>query len=419
MVPNQRLTKRSVEAVAPPSKGDAFVWDTELKGFGVRVTSAGVRSYVLQYRLRGQAARRITLGRHGSPWTTELARREAERRLIEVRQGVDPAEQAKRNAAEKRRAEQEAQLLSFERYMDRFVELYLKPNWRTWRAGENALRPAKRAFAGRTIRDVSRADVAGFLDGYTDRPGAKKLLHSLLRKLFNWAADRGDLTVSPIASMKAPKTIPARRRVLTPEELVAIWCATEKMGGFWRPLVRLLILTLQRRDEVASLDWSEIELASAVWDLPSERTKNGQPHRVPLSDLAIEELRKLEPKRAGLLFSTTGSTAVSGFTKAKRKLDELALAELRKRAERRGEDGATISLQPWRLHDLRRTGATNLQALGIPVEVTEAVLNHVSGTTGGIAGVYNRYRYDAEKEAALTAWAAHLSKLVSVSEAAR
>ncbi|MCK9549764.1 site-specific integrase [Aquamicrobium sp.] len=423
---NQRLTKKVVDAAETPTKNDAFIWDTELKGFGLRITPRGVKSYVLQYRMKGQPARRMTLGGHGNPWTAETARKEAERRLIKIKQGIDPVEEErqkveheKRRIAEEERKQREAEALAFDTYADLFVELYLKASWKdTWKSGEGVLKAVKPHFQ-KALPEITRSDVVELLDGYSDRPGMKKLVHSVLRKLFNWAVDRGDLDRSPIDRMKAPKTPPARKRVLSPEEVVALWHACADLGDLWRPFIRLLICTLQRREEVAGLDWSEIDFDTAMWQLPLERAKNDHPHRVPLNALALVELRSLGEKARGLVFTTTGKTPVSGFSKAKKKLDELMLKKLRDRAEQRGEDPEEIMLAPWRLHDLRRTGATNLQALGVPVEVTEAILNHISGTTSGIAGVYNLYKYEDEKRRALLTWSEQLTRLVSKNDGAR
>lgn len=409
---NEKISKRVVDAAEPHPDRDTFIWDTELRGFGLRITPRGVKSYVIQYRVDGGPARRTTIGVHGSPWTPVTAREHAEGLLFRVKQGVDPVE-------EKRQAKKEAELLAFDSYADRFVDLYLKEHWQdTWKSGQNVLKAVKPHFKNRPLTSIKRKDVTELLDAYVDRPGARKLTHSVLRKLFNWAVDEGDIEVSPIAGMKAPKAVPARRRVLTPEELVCIWLAAGDMTDTWRPIVRLLILTLQRRDEVASLDWSELDLERGMWELPASRAKNDEEHRIPLSDLALIELRRLTAKPKGFLFTNTGLTAVSGFSDAKEKLDARALEIMRERAAGRGEDPDGVILAPWRFHDLRRTGTTNLQALGVPVEVTEAVLNHISGTRAGVAGVYNRFRYDPQKRKALDAWAAHLRQLVATTSLA-
>jgi integrase len=405
---NQSITIRAIEAAKPCQGRDVYTWDSSLRGFGLRVTPKGVKSYVLQYRVDGGPARRTTIGIHGSPWTTQTARKEAERLLMLVRQGVDPVEQAR----EKKRRDK---VLNFSAYCDQFVELYLQSNWvDTWpeqlRILENVLKPR---WGKRPLTALKRADMVKLMDDYADRPGSRKVIHSLLRKLFNWAVDREDLEISPLTGMKAPKACPSRRRVLGQEEVICLWEATQQASWPWGPFVRLLLLTMQRRQEVAEMDWSEIDLSARTWTLPAERAKNDEAHIVPLTDMAVVELEALHPQARGFVFSTTGKTPVSGYSKAKRILDERMLKVMQRRQQERGGDPESVRIDDWRLHDLRRTGATNLQALGIPIEVTEAVLNHISGTRSGVAGIYNRYRYEPEKQAALDAWDKRLQQLLA------
>lgn len=408
---NRSITIRAIDAVKPCPTGDVYTWDTNLRGFGLRVTPKGVKSYVLQYRVNGGPSRRKTIGIHGSPWTTQTARKEAERLLMIVRQGIDPVE-AQREAKRKEKA------LNVSAYCDFFVDLYLQPHWPdTWpeamRTLENVVKPR---WGKRSLMSLKRADMVKLMDEYADRPGRKKYVHSLLRKMFNWAVDREDIEASPLAGMKAPKAVPSRRRVLGQEELVCLWKACDQVGWPWGPYVRMLILTMQRRQEVAEMDWSEIDLDAKIWTLPAERAKNGEAHIVPLTDLAIDQLNAMQPKSSGLVFTTTGKTAVSGFSKAKRTLDSEMIAIMKERLQAGTGDGTFVSIGEWRLHDIRRTGATNLQALGIPIEVTEAVLNHISGTRSGVAGIYNRYRYEPEKQNALERWNHHLSFLIQKSK---
>lgn len=405
---NQPITIRTIEAAKPCAGRDVYIWDNSLRGFGLRVTPKGVKSYVLQYRTNGGPARRTTIGIHGSPWTTQTARKEAERLLILVRQGLDPVEEA-------RNLKRRVQVLNFSSYCDQFVELYLQSNWPdTWpeqqRILENVFKPR---WGKKALTALKRADMVKLMDDYADRPGSRKVIHSLLRKLFNWAVDREDIEISPLAGMKAPKACPSRRRVLGQEELICLWQATGQASWPWGPFVRLLLLTMQRRQEVAEMDWSEIDLKARTWTLPAERAKNDEAHIIPLTDMAVAELVALYPQERGFVFSTTGTTAVSGYSKAKRTLDERMLKVMQRRQQERGGDPQNVKIEEWRLHDLRRTGATNLQALGIPIEVTEAVLNHISGTRAGIAGIYNRYKYEPEKRAALEAWGFRLGELLN------
>lgn len=405
---NLSITTRTIEAAKPHPQKDVYTWDTGLRGFGLRVTPRGVKSYVLQYRVNGGPSRRKTIGVHGSPWTTHTARKEAERLLTIVRQGVDPVE-------EQREAKRKEKALNFSAYCDQFVELYLQPNWPdTWpeamRTLENVVKPR---WGKRSLMSLKRADMVKLMDDYSDRPGRKKYVHSLLRKLFNWAVDREDIEISPLAGMKAPKPAASRRRVLGQEEVICLWKACERVGWPWGPYVRMLILTMQRRQEVAEMDWSEIDLEAKTWTLPAERAKNDEAHIVPLTVLAVDQLEALGPKESGLVFTTTGKTAVSGFSKAKRTLDEEMTAIMSDRREKREGNQGVKPIPEWRLHDLRRTGATNLQALGIPIEITEAVLNHISGTRAGVAGIYNRYKYEPEKRTALQAWDEMLQSMIT------
>lgn len=405
---NQAITIRTIESVKPCPGRDVYTWDSNLKGFGLRTTPRGVKSYVLQYRVNGGPARRKTIGIHGSPWTTQTARKEAERLLMIIRQGVDPVEEA-------REAKRREKLLNFSAYCDQFVELYLQSNWPdTWpeamRVLENVVKPR---WGKKSLIALKRSDMVKLMDDYADRPGSRKNIHSLLRKLFNWAVDRQDIEVSPLTGMKAPRPCPSRRRVLGQEEIICLWQASKMVEWPWGPFVRLLILTMQRRQEVAQMDWAEIDLEARTWTIPAERAKNDEAHIVPLSELAIAELEDLMPLERGFVFSTTGTTPVSGYSRAKRMMDERMLKVMKTRHADAGGNPDMIQLADWRIHDIRRTGATNLQALGIPIEVTEAVLNHISGTRAGVAGIYNRYKYEPEKRAALAAWDSRLQEMLS------
>lgn len=404
-MPTAKITKRSVDALARGS-ADVFLWDETLRGFGLRLTPKGARSYVVQYRMGGREAptRRYTIGTHGSPWTPESARREAERILVMVRQGTDPVD-----AKIQRR--REAVDLAFESYVESFSRLHLKKRWKDWKLGEGVLRrEVIPQLRNKPLPRITRADLAPIWDRLDDRPAVARLTHATLRKLFRWAVSRGDLDRSPMEGISAPAAVPSRDRVLSDEELAILWQATETIGSPFGPLFQLLILTGQRRAEVAELDWCELDREAASWLIPTFRTKNGTAQLVPLSLGAVAVLDQTAGgkswPRSGYVFSTTGKTPVSGFSKAKRRLDELMSQALDER------------FSAWRAHDIRRTLATGLQRLGVRFEVTEAVLNHVSGSRSGVAGVYQRYEWAHEKREALEKWAGHLKSLrVAMSDA--
>ena len=182
-------------------------------------------------------------------------------------------------------------------------------------------------------------------------------------------------------------------------------------------MVKLLLLTGQRRDEIASATWDEFKLGSPApeWIIPRERAKNNQAHAVPLSNAAVAVLEALPriKSAARYVLTTTGEAPVSGFSRAKRGLDAAMLAIARQEATERSEDPVKVTMAPWRLHDLRRTAASGMAALGQPVHVVEAVLNHRSGTIRGVAAVYNRHDYLEEKRRALSAWANLLDDITS------
>jgi integrase len=203
--------------------------------------------------------------------------------------------------------------------------------------------------------------------------------------------------------------------VLSDSELAMFWKAANGLGYPFAPMFKLLAVTGQRLGEVAGMTWAEIDLDGKLWSLPRQRVKNDRAHDVPLSDLAIEIIKavpKIEGKKR-LLFTTTGETAASGFSRAKRNLDAAMLEALRKAAQESGADADKVKLPPFTLHDIRRTVATRMQRLGIAPHVTEALLNHKSGTIKGVAAVYARHDYATEKRIALDAWARSIQSLES------
>jgi len=398
-MPSAKITKRTVDAATAGAR-EIFIWDEELRGFGLRVTPKGSKSYVLQYRMGGRESRaqRYTIGKHGSPWTPEGARKEAERLLILVKQRVDPVE------ADRQRRRQAVEL-AFDKYVEAFTTIYLKRRWRQWQLGAGVLRrEVVPVLRGKPLPRIQRSDLNPIWDRLQERPAVARLTHATLRKLFRWAVSRGDLDRSPMEGMEAPPPVPARDRVLSDEELGLLWSFLPILGWPFGPYFKLLILTAQRREEVARMDWSELDRGEAQWVLPGARTKNGKANNLPLSPMAIGVLDELAERevwpRKGLVFSTTGSTPISGFSKAKRRVDEQLASVLGDR------------FAAWRSHDIRRTVATGLQRLGVRLEVTESVLNHVSGSRSGIVGVYQTWHWGPEKRQALDAWAGHVRQCI-------
>ncbi|PTQ11434.1 integrase [Sphingomonas oleivorans] len=395
-----KVIKRTVDALRAAGV-EGFLWDEDLKGFGVRTLASGAATYVLQYRMGGREAktRRYTIGSHGSPWTPVTARAEAERLQILVAQGVDPAD------ADKQRR-REAVDLAFSNYADRFAE---SCDPRAWgRVVKQALRlHIKPILRDKPLPKITRPDVVAVFDNMPSGQQAnRRNVFAVLRRLFKWAISRGDIERSPMEGMETPAAVKARDRWLSDEELRRIWVLTPKTHRCFGPIVRLLILTGQRREEVSSLAWAELNRGERVWRLPSERAKNGEFNIVPLNDLAIAVLDEIAggakwPRR-GRVFATSTGHSFSGYDKGKKMIDAL----LKK-------DGGD-PVPGWRLHDLRRTVATGLQRLGVRFEVTEAILNHVGVSRSGVAAIYQRHDWKTEKEQAMRDWGTHLQKVLGI-----
>jgi integrase len=240
-------------------------------------------------------------------------------------------------------------------------------------------------------------------DGVRESRGRK--MHACLSNLFAWAVQKGKLASDPTIGVWHPGAPPARERVLTEAEVRLFWRACQQLGAPYGPLFRLLLLTGQRLGEVTGMTYSELSDDLSTWTLPGARTKNHREHQLALAPLAqrvIGGLQRIE-NHDGLVFTVSGKK-LTGFSKAKAELDRI-MATLA-----RAEDRDVVA---WRLHDLRRTCATGMANMGILPHVVEAVLNHVSGSKGGVAGVYNRAAYADESKAALERWAAHVEGVVS------
>jgi len=410
-----KISKASVDGISPASR-DLFLWDTKLPGFGLKVTPAGKRIYVFQYRLGGgrrEIPKRFRIGEHGRPWTPEKARAEAERLWAQTRHGIDPAAEKKARAVR----EQEDAELSFEAVADRFLSDYVKREWKgSYRYAESILRLHVKPILGqKSLTAVTRADCAKVLDRIpSEQIALRRNVYAVLRRLFKWTIGRG-IEKSPLDGLDPPKLPASRDRVLNDEELRLAWLATKAIPYPFGPFFRLLTGTGQRREEVAELNWSELNRGRAEWNLPSERAKNSEASIIALSPLMVAELDALADgetwPRRGLVFTTNGKTPISGFSKAKARWEQAIVDLTAKEAET--ANGEPVQLAPWRVHDLRRTLATGLQRLGVRFEVTEAVLNHVSGSKSGVAGVYQRHDWLLEKASAMEAWATHIEGLLT------
>jgi integrase len=253
------------------------------------------------------------------------------------------------------------------------------------------------------VRIVARKDMLDVLDIVQRRSAnAARLLLVDLRPFFKWAVSRELLDIDPMTNVEPPKPAEKRERVLEDFEVKAFWQAAGEMSWPFASIYRLLLLTGARREEVAGMPRGELDLEAGLWQIPGARTKNGRPHRVPLMPPALSLLdpAAIAAAKTGLgypeselIFSTTGKTPPSGWSKAKKALDA------------RMKEILGQKFKPWRVHDLRRTAATGMEDLGIPTHIVETALNHVSGAKAGIVGIYQRAQHKEAVRAAFEAWA--------------
>ncbi len=349
-----------------------------MKGFGARRQNNGV-FYYLRYRLHGRQHMR-SIGRHGSPWTPDTARREAQQALGEVAKGQHPFA-TKAPGGE-----------GFAGQVVRFLERKrstLRP--RSFTEVERHLTAQAGSLAAMKVAEIDRRTIAAHL-AIIERdsgPIARNRMRSSLSTFFGWCISEGLLEPpGPVAGTDKAKE-GSRDRVLADDELATIWRVL--LPGDYGDIVRLLILTGQRRDEIGALQWSEVDFKRGLIVLPAQRTKNKRQHEVPLSRQA-HTILAARPQAHGWVFGRSGAGAWS--------------------ARKAVLDARLPGAKPWVLHDLRRTCATGMAELGVAPHIIEAVLNHVSGHKGGVAaGVYNRARYANEMRDALERWATHVASI--------
>ena len=420
------LTAAAVEKLKPKPNKTLEVRDAGAAGLRLIIHPSGRKTWVLRGRLGADGRQaKITLGpldlssddegepTLGKPLSLQAARILANHLLRQRGRGVDISETKKGGDF-------------FPIVVKEFIADHARPRNRTWRStasvlglayptddGEPVLKPdglAKR-WATKSITEIEGATIHGVIaeSRRNGVPGAKtkkkntdpsesrgRALAAALGKLFSWATQHRKVEVNPALGMYRPKPPTARARVLTDAEVKAVWEASDEVGFPFGRVVQLLMLTGQRRDEVAGMRWSELNDDFSVWDIPPSRTKNKLPHVVPLPPLAREIIASV-PRVVGsdLVFTTSGRTPISGFSKFKSRLD----AEM-------------DASQHWQIHDLRRTAVTKMADLGVLPHVVEAIVNHVSGHKGGVAGIYNRAVYMPERTAALELWAERVSTIV-------
>lgn len=454
-----RFTDKGIQALK--ARGNRYeVVEDGATGLAVRVSPRGIKTFSFLYR-HGGKPRRLTLGVYRDP-AIELLGRSSDRdsrtlpylsladariKLAEARKlrdgGIDPGGLTKRQRQDERKAQTVAELI------DAYVEKWAKANKKASSAAEDERmlnKDVRPAWGNRKAVNVTRQDVIALLDDIVARgsPIIANRVLAVVRKMFRWAVRQGIIPISPAYEIDRPggREV-SRERVLTDEEIVEVWQATEQLGPLYGPLFRLLLVTGQRRGEVAGMRRREIDETAKLWTIPRSRTKNGLAHEVPLSPLALEVLRAAAPpepadaadvgaparpgprRRPGAtktkgkqaerdcVFASgrKGDVPVCEFKGAKRRLDKLILEARRRALEEAGLDPAEAEPMPhWTLHDLRRTMRTNLSRLRLDSEISERVINHVPQ---GVRRTYDVHQYRDEKRGVLNAWATRLKRILA------
>lgn len=408
------LTDARIAGLKPPASGQVEIPDAIVPGLRLRVGASGVKTYILRKRVNGKPMN-ITIGRHTSRFTLANARRKARDLLIDVEQGKNIA----KKVGAKRRHSVGVGTVSelFEVYLSNEVV----GKKRSAKEFDRVFRRYIQPELGDRIADtLTRGDVTRFIEKIAFERGTEtlamaRIVYRHLSAFYTWAMPKlENLPAHPCRDAWHPKQGEARDRVLSNRELVALWQASVEEGfpfGHW---VQMLILTAQRRGEVLDATCDEFDLKGKVWTVPSERAKNGRANVVPLSAQAVAVAKEVF-EAAGIdadeahaqrkiLFAsqTTTTNSVSGISRAWKRMRASV-------DEKLGYEASHFTI-----HDIRRTVATGLQRLGISMAISEAVLNHQSGSArGGVAGIYHRHQYTSEKREALAVWGREVQQLVT------
>ncbi|MBN8982062.1 MAG: tyrosine-type recombinase/integrase [Rhizobiales bacterium] len=412
-----RLTDKSIE-LAKPHAVRREIADAAQSGLYLIVQPSGSKSFAVRFRLRQGAkvvSKKFTLGPAlskseidrlkasglgtdrlgvaaiGCPMTVHRARELATDVLNIAKSGRDPGSALSSN---------QTNGLTFEDALEMFVSQYAKTFLKSANEVERTLkRTAGIEWAGRSIREITKADVLTLVRAISiGRPIMANRTLAVVRKMFNWLVEQDELATSPCLGIKPPGKENPRERVLSDREVRVLRQRAAIDAYPFSVFFEILLLTGQRRNEVARMEWRELDLEAALWTIPAARSKNKRTNIVPLSPQALAVLKSV-PRNGQYVFTETGYSPISGFSRFKMRLD--ASAHL-------NED--------WVFHDLRRTVATGMARLGVPLPVVEKVLNHVSGSFAGIVSVYQRHHFLPEKRLALIQWADFLDTLSSETE---
>jgi integrase len=385
-VPRLRLTKSAIDDLPIQSK-DVVYWDAGLPGFGVKVTPKGRKVFLVMYRVAGAGSRlrKYTIGPYGRI-TLPMARAQAQKIFAARLDGRDPAE-------EKKQTRRRLVVDQVEDLIETFIRDHVSQTGTSKRISSLLRRDVVPYWGTKSIHEIKKRDVSDLVSKISQRNAhAGYRLLKTLKTFFRWCVGRAVIDFSPAEGIVSSYRETSRDRVLTDDELAAVILAARQAPRPYGPIVEFLALTGQRREEVAKLRWNEIDERTRTWSIPGSRTKNKKAHIVHLSEQAW---RVVASCPAGeFVFATSRGKNFQGFRKGKEKLDELS------------------DVAGWRLHDLRRTVVSGMARLGVPPHVADKILNHQAGTISGVAAVYQRHDFLAERKQALDRWGAHVEQIV-------
>jgi integrase len=422
-------TDRELKALKPSDKW-YDVKDEQARNLIVRVgplNSKGEfrRTFCMLTRFPGSNNPvRHSFGEYGEI-SLEQARDLTDEWRAKIRKGIDPRDEERRRKEEAERFQEETEQqrkLAFRVVIEDYLKRHVKRQRRAAQVEREIRRELIPVWKDKLVTELTRGDVVTLVQDIADRPAPYQArnIYGHIQTLFNWAIEQGrySLEASPCDRLKPARIIgekKPRQRVLNDDELVAFWRATSRLGYPYGPLMRLLLITGQRKSEVAEARWREFDTSKNIWTVPPERFKSDASHLVPLTDDALAILATLPhfsgPRTGDHLFTTTnGHSAVNGFSKAKERLDRFMLRTLKAMARKHGDDPAKVALPDFVLHDIRRTVRTRLSSLRVSERVAEMVIGHGKK---GLARVYDQHEFQDEMREALELWAARLRSIVS------
>lgn len=379
-MPKLRLTEISVRKLAPPVSGQETYWDASLPGFGIRMSAGGGVTWVVMH---GKDRRRLSIGKYPVVGIAK-AREEAKKLLAEasLRKNVSVSITVEKLVAQFLKASEARNKPRTTADYHRLLNRHLVPE-----------------LGKRRIDDLRARDISRLIARLIDTPSEANHALTAIKAVCGYAQRQHYIEQNPALGLPLPGKRGSRDRILSEHEISVVWKAATELGYPFGHIVKLCLLTGQRRGEIGLLKWQHIDAKSHLITFPAEMVKNNRQHVFPYGAAAAAVLAEVAEKGEYVFpAGKPGGVVFNGWAKQKAALDRLA------------------PLPHWTLHDLRRTYSSQLAALGTPIHVTEKLLNHVSGTLSGVAGVYNRYSYAAEMRAAVEAYEAHILKLTGLAK---